>query len=352
MTDNAAADAPFVAPPLTRRLSQVERDALGEALQELSKVRQQLVEGGLSPITFFLGLSNICLCCYLMGAHPEHFWLVYSAEAVILIGIRMDLGRRDNTMLYFLDFCWVMNVLYALFSLLLLIDAVTAHSFVHPSHIHVDAGAAMFVIACGPLGWSVIAMSNALVLHDVRHTSASFIHLMPCITCYSLKWNEAAVSAAWPNTFDSFRGGGELGWVEVWSKAAVVYAVWWVLFTTWMMLHGRFQSAKKTGQHTVYEYTLRTNKPMAKLFGIKDLEKEVELPVNVIKYMLLHAVMVLLAFANGVVCIKSQTYHLLFCLAIFGSAMYQGSNRYYKIMTRFYVKKMEALLEKHQHKGE
>lgn len=345
----------FEAPKLTRRLSQVERDALTQALQEIKAVKQRLVEGGLSPLTFFVGLVTLCVSAFLLGKCPEHFWVVYSTQCVFILATRVNLGKVDNTLLYFLDFCWVMNFFYACVSVVMMLDAFTQHNFFHPASRHPELGVAVFVIACGPLALSVPAMANALVLHDIRNYSAAFIHMFPCVTCYTLKWHGDAVAAAWPGTFDSFRFTpmeAELSWFDMWKNAAVVYGVWWVLFAVWMVVHGRFQSKETTGMSTVYEFNVRRNKAVSAVLGIKDPEKDFPRVVNVLKYMAMHAVLVLGGFLNGVACAKSWHWHTFICTFIVLTAMWNGAQRYYKIMTRFYVKKIEALVAKYEHKDE
>ena len=52
----------------------------------------------------------------------------------------------------------------------------------------------------------------------------------------------------------------------------------------------------------------------------------------VLRYMVVHAVAVSMAFANGMLCYKSKVYHSGFCLLILAAALWNGSTKYYKIM--------------------
>ena len=43
----------------------------------------------MSRFTFFLGLANLILSAFLLGACTESFWLVYALQALFIIGLRM-----------------------------------------------------------------------------------------------------------------------------------------------------------------------------------------------------------------------------------------------------------------------
>ena len=122
---------------------------------------------------------------------------------------------------YFLDFCWISNFTFAAIGLVLFLEVTKrfdyfsrgnrtynsisfsfylAHQQVVQDSFpmvplpelnfatrHPNFGEVAFIIATGPLAWSVIVLSNALVLHDIKHYSSTFIHLWPCWTTLSLR---------------------------------------------------------------------------------------------------------------------------------------------------------------------
>mmetsp|Transcript_95935 Transcript_95935/g.273541 ORF Transcript_95935/g.273541 Transcript_95935/m.273541 type:complete len:324 (+) Transcript_95935:182-1153(+) len=312
-----AGASPPPPPALSRQLSSVEKDALKTALEKV-------------------------VSSYLFGHSPEHFWLVYCCQALLTQIFRLVDGMKHMSYLYLLDFCWICNLFFSIKGTLLLLDAIS------PEYLHSGSGRsstfglAAFMIACGPLGCSVIAFSNAMVLHSIQHYTAVFIHLFPPLTLWTLRWHAEDVDRAWPGVFSAYRLQ-EVGWLEVVTPACTAYFVWWFAFTGWMLVHGRHQHKDTTGLDTVYHYTMRSNKVLANLLGLRDL-KDAPKAKFVLRYMFAHAVAVNLSFANALGCYFSKVYHSFFCILILAVALWFGSVKYNKIMTRHYVKSLEALI--------
>jgi len=98
-----------------------------EALTVVEAEARSLKARGLSTFSFFLGVSNLLLSAYFLGAAPESFWLVYACQACLLLGYKIKRthakGKTDvSTMLFFLDFCWVSNFIFAAICVVLLLE--------------------------------------------------------------------------------------------------------------------------------------------------------------------------------------------------------------------------------------
>ena len=72
-----------------RTLSTVERDALQSVLDVVERETDSEHTKGMSRFTFFLGLANLILSAFLLGACTESFWLVYALQALFIIGLRI-----------------------------------------------------------------------------------------------------------------------------------------------------------------------------------------------------------------------------------------------------------------------
>ena len=98
-------------------------------------------------------------------------------------------------------------------------------------------------IANGPLAWATVALNNSLVFHDLDNVASVFIHFTPGVLSYSLRWSAVKVEELYPGVFGApltEEAASNIGFMDIFRPAATFYAVWWVLFLFWMIVHGRF----------------------------------------------------------------------------------------------------------------
>lgn len=177
--------------------------------------------------------------------------------------------------------------------------------------------------------------------------SSLFIHLSPALVTWSLQWHWGRVEAQWPGLFGEDHAD-EVRFADLFIPAILCYFTWWVPFTTWMLLSGRFHSLKSTGLDTVYVITLQGNFAVRYAVGLS--LDEVETPkatrvVHVLRYMVLHFVLCAAAIALSYPLYHSYVLHTAFCVGIFCVSAWNGAVRYNKMMTRYYEKRLEKLVK-------
>lgn len=337
------------------------RDALKVVEEEAVHAR----EHGLSTFTFFLGLGTVVITAFLMGKYPASVWIVYAAEALAILGWRIYVDchkKTPRTLLYFLDFCWVTNFVIATLCFVklceVLDEAFLGDTFPNSNLAtqFPNVGRIVCLIATGPLGWSVLLLGNALVLHDIEHFSGCFIHLWPSLTTLTVRWNPELVMASYPGHFDSLTGFDDptagANFLELVQLAMSAYLVWWVPFTLWMLVHGRHQSPKKTGWDTVYLNLVVTNGAVRKVLGIGSNSGEDALLASasgiapVVKYMIVHALLSLLSLTASAFCYKNMLLHLAFCVILVCAALYNASKRYEWMLTERYSRAIRKHIAK------
>ena len=60
-----------------------------QAIQVIEDEAKRRRAGGLSTLSFFVGITNLLASAYLLGAKPEAFWLVYACQAFMILGYRL-----------------------------------------------------------------------------------------------------------------------------------------------------------------------------------------------------------------------------------------------------------------------
>lgn len=254
--------------------------------------------------------------------------------------------KAKHQRLFLLDLCHVISFSYCVISTCSL--AAWRFPSLHPILTRFTASPTLFhgcfVIANGPLAWSVPALSNALLLHSAEHTAALFIHISPPMVMWAMRWHSAEHEAAFPGVFGTPLGAAAaaIPYVDLLFPALCFYGGWWVLHLLWLVLHGRHQGRGAGGARTVYHLTMDTIKPFAKLVGFKAEAASRLAPA--VGYMCVHAALCVLAILVAPVLWRSFWLHTAFICFLLLSSIYQGSLRYYGMMTSSYEKRLKALL--------
>jgi len=235
--------------------------AIQNVLSQLDLEALKRVKSGFNELTFTLGVINSFFILFIFTVFPQHFWLLYLAEALILLPAKLIQNIRavPNQGLYFLDFCWIMNFFGILILLILMFGAgVVPHYWL--KLIFLSA----YGVSCGPLlGSNIILPFVAFIFHDVGTMTGLFIHMYPPLLLYVMRWKTAEVLEAWPNTFPldhevEFFPSLDGSFIEsVFGATIIVYSVWLALYTIWQLLVGLHLPKNGGKFDTVYHSTMR-----------------------------------------------------------------------------------------------
>ena len=101
-----------------------------------------------------------------------------------------------------------------------------------------------------------------------------------------------------------------------------------------MLASGRFYGTPHTKYDTAYHYTMRSSK----LFGYSNDKYYAITPLVI--YMALHALGTFCTITFSYILWNSFWGHTAFCFAILSICIYNGANRYYNMMTKYYIKSL------------
>jgi hypothetical protein len=129
--------------------------------------------------------------------------------------------------------------------------------------------------------------------------------------------------------------------------ALVGYLIWWIPYTIWLLLCGLKHSIEKTGKLTVFRDNVSRNSAISRvLVGKKKASaQDLESQFVAMKYMIIHAIMCILAFLWSYLCYTSYLVHTAFCAVLVMSAIREGGAKYYKMTTKWYLKAVEKILD-------
>jgi len=245
-----------------RRLSKInayhdgQKESFLSVLEEVDKIQQNTKNSkGFQQQKFTLGLMNCLFIAFFFGKYPQHFWILYATETSFWMSYKfygMYFAKPLCEVLYYLDFCWVMNTLgvTVIIGMIFLDLHVTTESF--PLEWRKKLFIASFGVFCGPVFMAAMTLPFvAFLFHDVNTMANLIIHLMPCMTMYHHRWHAAEISAAYPTIFphlveftEQLNSGKDPA--SVTKITLLVYFAWFVPYTIWMLLVGlRLPSVSK-----------------------------------------------------------------------------------------------------------
>lgn len=336
---------------VTRRLSVTERNTLGKALDEVKKVSASYTDRGLSPWTFFIGQINIAITWYILGHNPESYWIFMVLKCYFYLGASWKIKIETKTdILYMLEFCWVAAHIYMTVLSFALLQVFGVESEWLRACTATKTGFMIFYgLANGPFAVAVIIFKNALVLHDIPNLASAFIHLTPSSLSWVLRWWAPKVMQTYPGIFDlpdPSKPFAESFW-DLFLPTIGFYYCWFFFYVLYMYFVGRHHGSPWSKFDTLYFWTMKNDKSQAKFCGYDESTPEKRKRMGpIMKYMFIHNMLFGISPAIAYLCYMNFWVHTAWCCLLFVSCTYYGALRYYNMMTRYYIGKLEKMIKR------
>lgn len=137
--------------------------------------------------SFTLGIVMVMTAEFLLVGYPRGFPWFYLILNTMLMMLRYLTYKAIKNHFFMLDFCYFVNISVLLQSLTCSMDT--------------DSGfcatwfKSNFVMSHGPIAIAILAWQNSIVFHSLDKMTSYFIHIMPPLTCYLLRWDVIPGSA-------------------------------------------------------------------------------------------------------------------------------------------------------------
>jgi len=280
-------------------------------LRRVLKTAQGAQKGELTPsrVAFVMGVCNAVGSAFVAGVHPEFYWIWQIVKTIVLLPLHASNLWPKKQILYMTEFCWVCSVACAVYFIVAGTGNIAPDS--HGAKITFRV---FYSIAMGPLGWSVAALSNALVFHSVPHTSSLFIHMSPMVSAWCMHWHESEMQR-WSFTRDRFPVNNSEDNMVVFGYSVAAYFVWWVPFTIWLVVWG--VNASDHGYATCFN-----DHCGKRLLGIESKR------LRAVVYSLGHAVAVMATLAFSILNWEYFWVSTAFVFLMLSAAVHNGATRY------------------------
>mmetsp|Transcript_14134 Transcript_14134/g.20183 ORF Transcript_14134/g.20183 Transcript_14134/m.20183 type:complete len:398 (-) Transcript_14134:193-1386(-) len=352
---------------VTSAFKKGQDDTVHAILMEVENLSAKRKSDGFSELNFSFGVLNILLVTHVFGSYPQHFWVLYIVEALIFMprNFMYRLNARPLCeVLYYLDYCWIMNFSGLLILLLMILGYALPYI---DQLLSVSLREQLFIcfcgICCGPLlGATLVLPFCAILFHDMKTMTGTFIHIFPPLLFYILRWNANAVHEAWPSIWkinqdefqkdllffpsdwtSLFKGG------NIFGNTLFVYIIWWISYSLWQLVSGLDLPRNKTGPiiyDTVFHSTIRNGLCIAigKVLWKRPTKVSLEQSKNndfetrdFFVYMMMHAIAILSSILIvGYPCFHYKTIHASTLLLAVYLCIHRGSKRYTYYTTQMY----------------
>lgn len=157
---------------------------------KLHKLKSVLLEWKKSRIIEkFVYVVAVITIIFLTHATVYAQWLLpyyYAVSTPILILIRVIMYWKNKWQYFLLDFCYYANILW--------------YSFIWVPY-NEKFFAVVFALSNGPLIWAMVVYRNSLVFHSTDKVTSAYIHILPALLSFGIRWYREEVSKYW---FDEF----------------------------------------------------------------------------------------------------------------------------------------------------
>ncbi|OJJ33992.1 hypothetical protein ASPWEDRAFT_52338 [Aspergillus wentii DTO 134E9] len=116
-------------------------------------------------ISFIAGVLNIFISGYLIGAHPEYFYIWFSAQLVYFMPIRYYRYHKKGYHYFLADLCYFVNLLCLL----------SIWVFPQSKRLFIST----FCLTFGNNAVAIAMWRNSMVFHSMDKVVSLFIHIMP-----------------------------------------------------------------------------------------------------------------------------------------------------------------------------
>ncbi|GFR96354.1 hypothetical protein ElyMa_000966800 [Elysia marginata] len=144
-----------------------------------------------SKVTYVMTVAGIVLLSHCVLTRKWLMPYLYSVLTPSLLFFRLIMYWKMKYQYFMLDFCYFANI-YCFIYLCLFPQRE-------------DMFAVGYSIAAGPLIWALLIFRNSLVLHSIDKVTSLYIHLMPCLLTFVIRWYPEEASSKWHKPFPKFQ---------------------------------------------------------------------------------------------------------------------------------------------------
>uniref|UniRef100_A0A1D2A5Y9 Glycerophosphocholine acyltransferase 1 n=1 Tax=Auxenochlorella protothecoides TaxID=3075 RepID=A0A1D2A5Y9_AUXPR len=280
----------------------------------------------LDKVSFTLGVANIALVAFWLGASPSTYQYCWLIKCLTLFTMRWFSYRSRGLHYMMLEFCYAGNILAAL------------QIFWVPSSPLLRRLA--FAHMAGPLMWSIVAMRNSLVFHDVDKQTTLMMHASPAILAWTMRWRPRPEWTAGLSP-DQLADFGSSSWTQMALLPMVFYLAWALAYYVliFVLLEKRIRSR---GYSNMFEEMVSGPALKGKKSPLSSFVLRAPPRLQPVLYLSIHMTAAWVSLLPTKLLWDHPWLHTMVLLAILLVATWNGANFYFKVFAKRYLADAEA----------
>ncbi|XP_050395301.1 uncharacterized protein LOC130010312 [Patella vulgata] len=159
-----------------------KRDSeVGRFVELLKKKRIQ------KKLVYVISLTTIVILVHGLFSVQWLLPYYYTITTPILLLIRIIIYWGYKWQYFLIDFCYYGNIMW--------------YSFIWMAPHQAELFMVVFAFANGPMVWAMVLFRNSLVLHCIDKTTSVYIHLLPALLSFVIRWYPRKCSIYWYSEF-------------------------------------------------------------------------------------------------------------------------------------------------------
>ena len=284
-------------------------------------------------ISFIIGLGALLITQGFLLKAPQFMWAWYAGLILPLLITRYVLYRQSKYNYFCYDFCYA-------------VQATLCLSLFTPLGKNLCFHRVNFAVANGPLAFAAAIWRNSLVFHSLDKQTSLFIHMIPSMVTYCLRWHGSLhlkyISNDSINAPVADTASTDLLWGFLWAPL-ILYVGWQVLY----LLKTEVISKQKLERDEELMTSKRwlTKEPNSKIYNLINYFGPQHQTATFVALQLFYTMATLIP---TVFLYRSQTAHIVVLLILFGCCMWNGANYYFVVFASRYIIQLQKLKETYE----
>jgi hypothetical protein len=287
-------------------------------------------------IAFVVGVGNTCVAPALAMRYPHHIPLYYGLQLTVLLVLRYFIYRSRQWHYFIFDNCYFVNIMT------MLVCWVS-----HSRALFL----ATFALTNGPVALAIVAWRNSLVFHSLDKVTSLFIHIMPPLVMYCVRWmpellqsmyceNEAFVTLFRNQRYPAMKDL-DPSFQEMMVYASLAFGVWQVLYYVFVMIKRR-EKVEAGLRLTSYSWLLGSD-PQGKQSLIQRVAFAFGPRWKLEMFVLIQTLYSIVTFIPTIFLFRHFWLHSAFLVVMFAVSVWNGANYYIEVFSRRYILELEKL---------
>lgn len=274
-------------------------------------------------VVYTLSVMNVLVNSYLLGAAPQYFHWYHSPKALGYMAHRFITFKRQGQHYLLFDFCYFVNLLSLVYV------------WVFPQNETMFQ--ILYMLAHGPLAWSVLAFSQSMIFHSAPHMTSVFIHTSPMALAFAIRWSKTPFKAC--SNFPECDGPETDVLPMVWRAVSRFY-IWWAVSYYVIVFCILGPRIRCRGYKTLFD---RVIKQKSTQWLTKVSKNEL---VQKAAYLLTHFVFGVFTMVLAGLYWKSWILNIAFVIAIASLAAWNASGFYFTVFLAKYEEELRQRIQK------